>query len=457
MTQAIITKNAKLVADNIIVGIEDPILRKRLFIYANVVETVADFMTTIGFSTSSKESLYRNIPISERFDTADFYVGSARVDVRIIDNSTNMVLIPKSHQALGIEPDLYIIVKIDDTLKSIDIVGFIPTEQIIFDKEMQNFYILNAQKLLPMEKFKQLSTHITVKKYNVEMSEKDIFQLFMKMQEEDISYKSQMMLLHSLLADATFLRKLNMMQRIDSVAKKLPQMPDLLEELSPIFIEDFADDDLGGMDNIEEVEIFGDEKIIDIPQNEIDAVLEELNPRPDENNPDLEPLLRQKQGGKPLILHVLFVIFLGLVLIGFGLGRKNVQKIVDIKNATVINNAVIPDVSFGVSKLAWGISSDLSQDSQFVNYLNESGQIIKEELSENIQITTEPPSKKEIKVSVVFDNNARFKSCLIKTSSGSKEIDEKTLESIKNTFEKNPSQNIRTSAPFIRTVLIINL
>lgn len=456
MTQAIITKNAKLIADNIIVGIEDPIFRKRLFIYANVIETVADFMSTIGFATSTKESLYKNTPVSERFDIADFYVGSARVDVRIIDNSTNAVLIPKAHQSLGIEPDLYIVVKVDDALKSIDIVGFIPTEQIIFDKEMQNFYILNTQKLLPIDRFKQLSTHITVKKYNVEMSEKDIFQLFMKMQEEDISYKSQMMLLHSLLADPTFLRKLNMMQKIDSVSKNLSKMPDLFEELSPVFIEDFADDDLGGMDNIEEVEIFGDEKIIDIPKTEIDAVLEELNPDPDKNNPDLEPLLKQKQENKPLILHVLFVILLGAILIGFGLNQKKEQKI-DIKNAFVINNAVIPDVGLSVNKLAWGISSDLSQDTEFVNYLNEVGQVIKDDLSQKIQVTTEAPNQKELKVAVVFDNNARFKSCLIKDSSGSKEIDEKTLNVIKDIFEKNPSQNIRTSAPFIRTVLIINL
>ncbi len=457
MTQAIITKNAKLVADNIIVGIEDPVLRKRLFVYANIIETLADFMTTIGFATSTKESLYKNTPIAKNFDIADFYIGSARVDVRVIDNSANVVLIPKSHQELGIEPDLYMVVKIDDTLKSIDIVGFIPTDEIIFDKEMQNFFILNAKKLLPIDKFKQLSTNITVKKYNVEMLERDIFQLFLKIQEEELSPKSQKMLLHSLLADPAFLRKLNTLQKIDSVSKNLSQMPDLFEELSPIFVEDFADDDLGGMDNIEEVEIFGDEKIIEVPQNEIDEVLDELNPDPDKDNPDLEPFLKQKQENKPLILHVLFVILLGAILIGIGLSRKNDEKIIETKTPTVIDNAVIPEVNLSVNKLAWGISSDLSQNTEFVNYLNESGQIIKEDLSKELQVTTETPKEKELKVAVVFDNNAGFKTCLIKTSSGSKEVDDKTLNVIKNVFEKNPSQNIRTSEPFIRTVLIINL
>ena len=457
MTQAIITKNAKLAADNIIVGIEDPILRKRLFIYANIVETLADFMATIGFGASTKESLYKNIPLAKQLDIADFYVGSARVDVRIVDNSENAVLIPKSHKELGIEPDLYIVVKIDDALKSLDIIGFIPSEQIIFDKEMQNFYSLNVKKLLPMDRFKQLSTYITVKKYNAEMSEKDIFHLFLKMQEEEISLKSKIVLLHSLLGDTAFLRKLNTLQRIDSISKNLSQMPDLFEEFSPVFVEDFADDDLGGLDNIEEVEIFGDEKIIDVPVNDIEDVLDELNPDFNQNNPDIEPLLKQKHEAKPLILHVLSIILFGAILVGIGLSRKNEQKIIGIKHAAIINNAVIPDVTLQVNKLSWGISSDLSQDNLFVDYLDSVGKSIKEDLSREIQITTEAPLQKELKVAVVFDNNAGFKSCIIKTSSGSKEIDDKALNVIKNNFEKHPSRNIQTSEPFIRTILIINL
>lgn len=457
MTQAIITKNAKLVADNTIVGIEDPILRKRIFIYANIIETLADFMETIGFSASTKESLYKNIPIAKNFDIADFYIGKARVDVRIIDNAANVILIPKLHKELGIEPDIYIVVKIDDSLKSLDIVGFIPSGEIIFDKEMQNFYILNAKKLLPMDRFKQLSTHITIKKYNVEMSEKDIFQLFMKMQEEEISKKSQIMLLHSLLGDSAFLRKLNMLQKIDYISTNLSQIPDLFEELAPLFVEGFADDDLGGLENIEEVEIFGDEKIIDVPFNEIEEVLDELNPDATKNNPELEPFLKQKQENKPLILHVLAIILLGALLIGIGLNRKNEHKTIETKNAKIINNAVVPEVNLSVNNLVWGLSSDLSKDRIFVNYLNSVGQIIKEDLSKAIQITTEAPTQKELKVTVIFDNNAGFKNCLIKSSSGSKEIDTKAIEVIKNIFKKYPSQNIRTSEPFIRTVLIINL
>jgi hypothetical protein len=139
------------------------------------------------------------------------------------------------------------------------------------------------------------------------------------------------------------------------------------------------------------------------------------------------------------------------------LSRKNDEKIIETKDAKVVNNAVIPDVNSTVSKLAWGISSNLSQDVEFVSCLNEVGQVIKQDLSRKLQVTTESPTQKELKVAVVFDNNARFKTCLIKTSSGSKEIDEKTLDVIKTVFEKNPSQNIRTSEPFIRTVLIINL
>lgn len=457
MTQAIITKNAKMVADNIIVGVEDAILRKRLFVYANVIESVADFMSTIGFVVSTKESLYKNVLISERFDVADFYVGPARVDVRIMDNTTNAVLIPKSHKELGIEPDLYIVVKVDDSLKSLDVIGFIPTEQIIFDKEIQNFYVLNVKKLLPMDKFKQLSHSIQIKKYNLEISEKDIFQLLIKMQEEELSPKSQVMLLHTLLANLPFLKKLNKIQRIDTASSNLVDMPDLLEEFSPVFVEDFADDDLGGMDNIEEVEIlgdFGDEQVIDVPQSEIDEVLDELNP-----DFGKEPVFEQmpKPENKPLILHVIVIILIGAGIIWFGLGKKEDKKPVEANKMNTINNAVIPTINPEVKSLTWGIASDLSGEAAFVNYLNETGQIAKERLSRKIQFTTEAPVEKELRLSVVFDNNAGFKSCIIKRSSGSKEIDNAALSITKEVFEEYPSKDIRTSEPFIRTVLIIKL
>jgi hypothetical protein len=456
LSQAIITKNAKLAADNIVVGIENPVLRKRLFVYANVIESIADFMATIGLSVSTKDSLYKNIAIAKKVDIADFYIDRVRADIRVIDNVTNAVLIPKSHKELGIEPDLYIVVKVDDALKFVEIVGFLPTDQIIFDKEIQNFYILNSKKLLPIEKFKQLSYSIQPKRYSVEITQNDIFHLFVKMQEEDLPYKSLRVLLHSLLGNLYFLAKLNMLQKIDSISKNLSSMPDLLEDLSPVIIQDFADDDLGGMDNIEEVELFGDEQIIDVAQSEVDEVLDELNPDFGKE-PDFEPMFKQER--KPLILHVVAIILVGIILMFFGLGKKDTHQNGNqpLKKVNVINNAIIPNLSTGVKKLSWGISNKLTQDQQLVDYLNWIGQTIKMDLSDRIQLNTENPSEKTIKVAIVLDNNARFDSCTIKQSSGSKEIDKKTIDTIKDVFAKNPADNIHTSAPFIRAILIIDL
>jgi len=455
LTQALITKNAKLIADNIIVGVDDAVLRKRLFVYANIIESIADYLATIGYAVSTKDSLYKLLPISKVFDIADFNLNGAKIDVRIIDNVTNAVLIPKQHKELGIEPDIYIAVKVDDMLKSLDIVGFIPTEQIIFDKEIQNFYVLNSKKLIHLDKFKQLSHSIQIKKYNLEITEKEIFQLLQKMEEEALSEKSQMMLLHSLLANPPFVKKLNLLQKIDTVAKSLSDMPDLLDEFAPVIIQDFADDDLGGMDYIEEVEIFGDEQLIDIPKNEVDEVLDELNPEFGKGNPEFEPIFKKEN--KPLVLHILAIILVGAILIGVGLGKKDDKTTTENQQANSIHNALIPNLNPEIKNLAWGISSSISKDETFVNYLNNTGQIAKEELSKRIQATIEAPTEKEIRVAVVFDNNAHFKSCVIKKSSGSKEIDDKAIDVIKTTFEENPPKDIRTSEPFIRTILIIKL
>lgn len=456
MSQAIITKNAKLAADNIIVGVENPVLRKRLYVYANVIESVADFMSAIGFSVSTKDSLYKNIPIAQKFDIADFYIDRVRADVRFIDNVTNSVLIPKIHKDFGIEPDLYIIVKADDALKIIEIIGFIPTEQIIFDKEIQNFYILNSKKLIPIEKLKQLSYSIQPKRYTAEITQDDIYHLFLKMQEETLPDKSLRVLMHSLLGNLYFLKKLNLVQRMDTISQNLSSMPDILNDFAPVIIQDFADDDLGGMDNIEEVELFGNEQIIEVPQNDINEVLDELNIEPGKDL-EFEPLFKTER--KPLILHIVAVILIGIGLLSTGLNKKNhsLNAPDSTQKIETINNAIIPNLSTKVNKLSWGVSSKISKDSELLNYLNWIGQIIKSDLSDKLQLSIENPKEKSLKATIVLDNNANFKSCTIKQSSGSKEIDEKTTQTIKNVFEKNQPQNIHTDAPFIRAILIIDL
>lgn len=444
-----------MVADNIIVGVADDILRKRLFIYANVIESVADYLATIGFAVTTKDSLYKLLPISENFDIADFRVSNAKVDVRIIDNVTNAVLIPKTHKEFGIEPDIYLAVKVDDRLKSLEVCGFIPTNEIIFDKEIQNFYVLNSNKLLPLEKFKQLAHSIQVKKYNLEISEKEIYHLLLNLDEGVLPENSQALLLHSLLANPPFVKKLNILQKIDTTAKNIANMPDLLEEFAPIFVEDYADDDLGGIDNIEEVEIFGEEQLIEIPKKEVDKVLDELNSDFCNIDEDLKPL--PKQESKPLFLHILTIFVIGAILIGLGLGKKDTKKSTEVLKTTSIHNAIIPTLNDEVKNLAWGVSSDISQDKPFINYLNSTGQIAKHELTKQIEVTETAPKENSIKLAVIFDNNAHFKSCVIKKSSGSKEIDEKATNTIKKVFEENPPENIRTSEPFIRTILIIKL
>ena len=440
-----------MVADNIVVGIEDAVLRKRLFVYANVIESVADYLSTIGFSTSTKSSLYKLLPVSKLFDIADFYVGNARVDIRIIDNITDAVLIPKTHKEYGIEPDIYIAVKVDNMLKSLDIVGFIPTNEIIFDKEIQNFYVLNAKKLISLDKFKQLSPSIQIKKYEMNISEQEIFQLLQRLAEGSLSQNSQIMLLNSLIANTAFTKKLNLLQRIDTISKNLSNMPDLLDEFAPVFVEDFADDDLGGMDNIEEVEIFGDEQIIEVPKDKIDEALDELNPefRPE---PDFS-----KKENKPLILHVFAIILAGAILVGIGFGKKEFKEPPEKTNLKTIQNAVIPNINENIKNLSWGVSNKISSNSDVINYLNDTGRIFKKEFSQKIHITEEVPTKSEFKIAVVFDNNSHFKSCVIKSSSGSKEIDTKAVDTLKKVFNENPPQNIRTSEPFIRTVLVIKL
>lgn len=453
MKQALITRNAKMSADNLIVGIEDTSLRKKLFVYANIAESLVDFFENIGFSATTKPSLFKNTSISAKFDIADIFIENIRADIRITDDETAGILIPKQHKELGIEPDIYIVASIDDELKSYEVQGFIPTEQLNFDKEIQDYYILSPKKLLPIDRFKTLSGSIKIKKYKPKLSEQDILQLFLKNEEEDISLNHQKALLHSLLANGEFVQKINTLNKFDAQAKAIKNFPQLLEEIKPTVEEELSD-------TVQEVEIDENTKFSEVI-DELDTyqdVIEELHPQPKEEIIDETKELPQKK--KPLILHVISIILIGIILVITGINghkEKPQPQKTDKKTTPIIHNAIIPNEEIKVTKISWGISSELAQNKEIITYLNEIGIQVKNILTSEFTSLNEFPTQKTATAAIILDNTGNYITSSIKETSGSKQIDEIILKSVENTIKSTPSKNIRTSAPFIRTILLIKL
>lgn len=513
--QTIITKNAQQIANNSIVGIEDANLRKRLYIYSLAVESLAEFFENAGYFTTTKDSLYKNCIFSQNIDIADFRLDNARIDVRIMDNLSPTIIIPKKHKELGIEPDFYFVIKIDENLKNIFIEGFIPTESLTFDKKIQDFYVVNSSKLIKFDRLKQVLKFTKPKSYSTHFEEEELFRLYLKLQEKALAIEGQRLLFQGLLTTPSFIKKINTSQKIDNMAKNIKLMPTLLEEIIPQLTEKLTtkqeikeeispkppiQEEITTKDTIieeenvfeeiqeeyhdkqeelyqyqlpdenippEEIEIYEDP--YNIKQNEIDKALAGLTTTPQgedaffeddyipriENVQEFEPQVTsmpKKTVAKPLFLHLLVIFLLGLIFFSFGIFKKPTK--IQGNSPKDNYNAVMPS-PVEISGISWGITEDLSKNEAFIDYLNQIGKTIESELTEGLQTVSKLPKEKDMQISIIFDDAGIFKNIIIKKTSGSKEVDKKACAIIKEALEALPPENLEMNARFVRSILLI--
>ena len=108
-----------------------------------------------------------------------------------------------------------------------------------------------------------------------------------------------------------------------------------------------------------------------------------------------------------------------------------------------------------VNKLVWDVPSDLSYSSKMQNYLRTAGKSIKLSLSTDLLLATEYAYTNQIKVGLKLDKNGTVLDARILSSSGSSQIDNIVLQSVKDTLNvvKPPATEI--SAPEFNLNLII--
>ena len=97
-----------------------------------------------------------------------------------------------------------------------------------------------------------------------------------------------------------------------------------------------------------------------------------------------------------------------------------------------------------VKKISWGIPEYLSYNDTFRNYLMSTGKSIKLSLSSDLLLTTEYAYSNKIEVNTEISKNGTVQGVNILKSSGSKEIDDIVLRTVKSTLNvlKVPSDSI---------------
>ena len=98
-----------------------------------------------------------------------------------------------------------------------------------------------------------------------------------------------------------------------------------------------------------------------------------------------------------------------------------------------------------VNKLVWSVPSNLSNSAKMQNYLRTTGKSLKLALSADLLLANEYAYTNQMKVNLKIGSNGEIQQAVIGSSSGSTQIDNIVLQSVKDTMNavKPPVDEIK--------------
>ena len=112
------------------------------------------------------------------------------------------------------------------------------------------------------------------------------------------------------------------------------------------------------------------------------------------------------------------------------------NKTAEVKELkTDVSKKTLPrSASMSVSRIVWDVPDNLSYSTRFQNFLRTAGKSLKVSLSADLLLSEEYAYSNSVKISLNIGSNGSIKSCSVLQSSGSKQIDNIVLQSVKETL-----------------------
>lgn len=157
-TDKSIIEAAKLVACKI----DDTELRKRTYALNIAANAAVRYLNENNVIADTKQSLYKVPAFARNIELADIYVNGVRYDVRVTFDGKSFC-IPKIQEKYDAVPAAYIVVQLENSLKEVEILGFIPSEKLTDNKANAEYYCYSTDILLPIEEFGNFAQNQSVK------------------------------------------------------------------------------------------------------------------------------------------------------------------------------------------------------------------------------------------------------------------------------------------------------
>ena len=137
---------------------------------------------------------------------------------------------------------------------------------------------------------------------------------------------------------------------------------------------------------------------------------------------------------------------------------KNARPSTSDVNQAITNAFATGANSVSVRGVNWLCSPQLFTENEFKNYLQKLDNILKLNLRKNILDITENPKTDSVSVKLAVDNDGNLTKYIISDSSGSQQIDNIVLQSIKETFdgEKSPiltNSDLKSDTYYLKVVI----
>lgn len=175
-------------------------VKNRAYINALGAELASKYLASEGIDTTETHNLHSISKILEKIDVADIMLPNIHIDVRVVFDE-NQIFIPKSHAKLGIEPDIYLAMKLSPDFKFVEFLGYFEPARINKNKQNSDYYFIEKEKLSSPEKLTQYIKNFTgnTDKWISEEDTLHARELFISMADHNISQEEEQELINLLM------------------------------------------------------------------------------------------------------------------------------------------------------------------------------------------------------------------------------------------------------------------
>ncbi len=121
-------------------------LKNRAYLNALGAELVTKYLTSEGIKFTNVHNLHSMSKVLENVDISDILLPNIHIDVRVVFDE-NQIFIPKSHFELELVPDVYVVLKLHEEFKHVELLGYFKPSQINKENANKEYYFFDKNKL----------------------------------------------------------------------------------------------------------------------------------------------------------------------------------------------------------------------------------------------------------------------------------------------------------------------